>query len=266
MEQFWLQVTRTAEANIGRIIGAVATLLIGLAALRYLTAPFRRLLQRSRLEPSLVSFLANSVWGLILVVTTLAVLQELGVETASLLTVLAAAGLAVALSLQNTLANFTAGLVLLSFRMLRVGDVIETGGMRGRVSEIFPFHVVLITDDNQTVTLPHSLLTGNGFRNQSSLPSRRVQWLLPLGPNDNFVVAKQALQNELGAEPRILSEPPPRVYVQEWSADKRVAAVQAWTLPIHFQIVQEDLLERLGLALAAVHKAADDRPSQGAPR
>ena len=128
---------------------------------------------------------------------TIGVLQQLGVETASLLTVLGAAGLAVALSLQNTLANFTAGLLLLSFRMFRVGDTIEAAGVRGRVSEIFPFHVVLVTEDNQAVTVPHSLLTGSGFRNQSMLPARRVQWSLPVRTEDNLAAAREALRGRL---------------------------------------------------------------------
>src|ERR1700692_3948885 len=123
MEAFWHEVWRRLDPHVGRILGAVVIVLVGVLALRYLTTPFRRLLERSRLEPSLVSFLANTVWGLLLVVIAIGVLQQLGVETTSLLTVLAAAGLAIALSLQNTLANFTAGLLLLSFRMLRVGDV-----------------------------------------------------------------------------------------------------------------------------------------------
>src|SRR5262245_38884076 len=158
MDGFWQEFRKWADLYAGPVTGAAAILVVGFLALRYLVAPLRRLLERGRLETATVSFLANSARGLLFVVVVIGVLQQLGVETASLLTVLAAGGLAVALSLQNTLANFTAGLLLLSFRLLRAGDLIEAGPLRGRVAEILPFHAVLVAEDGQVVTVPHALL------------------------------------------------------------------------------------------------------------
>jgi small conductance mechanosensitive channel len=258
LQEFW----HRAEANAGRMMGALVILILGLLALRYLTPPFRRLLERSRMEPSIVSFLSNTVWALILIVMTIGALQQLGVETASLLTVLGAAGLAVALSLQNTLANFTAGLLLLSFRMLRVGDMVEVGGVRGRVTEIFPFHVVLVTEDNQTVTMPNSMLTANVFRNQSTQSFRRMQWSLPLRAGADLGLAKEALRGRLLNDPRIQANPPPRIFVQEWNDDKCVLAVQAWTAAYQYQAVQEDLLEGLHKALGELHSTAGKLPDE----
>src|SRR5947209_8564718 len=131
MDELWQELRTRADLYAGHILGVVVILAIGFVGLRYLVGPFRRLLDRSRVEPSTASFFANSAKSLIIIVVVIGALQQLGVETASLLTVLAAGGLAVALSLQNMLANFTAGMLLLSFRMLRVGDVIEAGSMRG---------------------------------------------------------------------------------------------------------------------------------------
>src|SRR5262249_29442617 len=161
---------------------------------RYLTAPLRRLLGRSRLDPAVTSLLVHSARGLLLAVIVVGVLQELGVETASLLTVLAAARLAVAPSLQSTLANFAAGLALLAFGRLRSGDALEVGGLPGRVTAIYPFHLVLVTDDNQPAEVPHVLLTGGVFRNLTALPVRRVEWTLPLRPADDLAVVKEALR------------------------------------------------------------------------
>src|SRR5439155_15248857 len=96
----------------------------------------------------------------------------------------------------------TAGLILLSFRLLRVGDLIESGPMRGRVTEILPFHVVLVSADNQTVTVPNSVLTGGGFVNHTARPSRRAQWLLPLRPGDDLTATKAALCERLRADRR----------------------------------------------------------------
>jgi small conductance mechanosensitive channel len=256
MDVFWQQLRRLAELYAGHILGAAAIVAVGFVALRYLVAPLRRLMERSRIEPSTTSFLANSLRGLLLVVIVIAVLQQLGVETTSLLTVLATAGVAVALSLQNTLANFTAGLILLSFRLLRVGDVIESGPMRGRVTEMLPFHVILLTADNQMVAVPNSVLVGSGFVNHTTRPTRRAQWLLPVRSTDDLAAAKAALVERLLADARVLREPAPRAFVQEWGDDKRVLAVQAWTATADHPAAQEELLEALGQTLERLRPAA----------
>ncbi len=246
MDGLWVELGNWLKANAGHLAGAAAFLVVGVFALRYLIAPFRRLLERGRMEPSGASFLANTARGLLIAVIIIGVLQQLGVETASLLTVLATAGLAIALSLQNTLANFTAGLLVLAFRLARVGDVIDVGGLRGRVSDLYPFHVVLVTDDNQVVTVPNTLLTTGGVRNFSALPRRRAQWSLPLPAGADLAAAKAALLERLRAEPRVLAEPAPRAFVQEWAADRLVLAVQAWTAAADNAAAQEELLEALG--------------------
>ncbi len=254
MDRFWEVFWVSVYPWLWNGFGAVLILVVGLLVLRYLMPPLRRGLERSRMEPSLVSFLTNSVRGILLVVIGIGILQRLGVPTGSLLTVLAAAGLAVALSLQNTLANFTAGLVLLSFRLLRVGDLIETGTIRGRVAEIFPFHVVLITSDNQVVTVPNTQLMAASFRNASTLPTLRVQWTLAVCASDDLKSLREKLRERLLADPRIHREPPPRVLVQEWSDDKRLLAIQAWTSAAEAPLVQEELLEPLGLALETLRQ------------
>jgi small conductance mechanosensitive channel len=252
MDGLWQQLWQWAGAYAGHVARAACILGAGVLALRYLVAPLRRLLERGRVTGAAASFLTNTARGLILAVIVIGVLHLLGVETASLLTVLATAGLAVALSLQNALANFTAGLLVLAFRMVRVGDVIDVGGLRGRVSDLFPFHVVLVTEDNQAVTVPNTMLTGGGVRNFTALPLRRAQWSLPLAAGADLGAAKEALLARLRADPRVLREPPPRAFVQEWGSDKRVLAVQAWTTAADQPAVQEELLEALGLALEAL--------------
>jgi small conductance mechanosensitive channel len=265
MDAFWQELHQWAGTYAGRVVGAAALLVVGVLALRYTVAPLRRLLERGQVQAASASFVVNSARGLLLVAIVLGVLQQLGVATASLLTVLAAGGVAVALSLQSTLANFTSGLLLLSFRMVRVGDLIESGSFRGRVSEIFPFHIVLITEDNQVVTVPNSALTGNGFRNLSARPTRRAQWVLPLKPEDNLDAVKGALTARLLTDPRVLHEPPPRAFVQEWADDKRMLAVQAWCATADYPAVQEELLEALGLAAEGVRPARGEATEAPSP-
>jgi len=120
MDELWQKLQPQAVHYAGHIVGAALILILGWLVLRFLVGPLRRLLGRSRLDPSVASFLANSARTIILVVVILALLQQLGVQTTSLLTLLGAAGLAIGLALQNLLSNFCSGLSLLSFRTRRV--------------------------------------------------------------------------------------------------------------------------------------------------
>jgi small conductance mechanosensitive channel len=257
VDDLWRELCDTARDYAGHLIGAALLLLVGWFALRLMVGPFRRLLERSRLDPSAASFLANSARTAILVVIVLGVLQQLGVQTASLLTLLGTAGVAIALSLQGSLANFASGLILLSFRMVRVGDLVEVGDVRGRITDMLPFHVVLVTADNQRVTLPNSTLTGGPVRNHSAQPTRRVQWTLPLTERDDLTTIKEALRAKLLANKRILRDEPVTMFLQDWSDDKQTLVVQAWTQTADFQAVQQELLEELGATLAGTRKQVE---------
>ncbi len=252
MDDLWRRFPDLALDYGGRLLASALILGVGWLAIRFVVSPLRQLLARSRIDPSAASFLANSARSALWVVVALGVLHQLGVETASLLTLVGAAGLAVALSLQGSLANFAAGILLLSFRLVRVGDLVETGDLRGRVTEILPFHVILTTPDNQRVTVPNTLLTNSPFRNHSALPMRRMQWTLTLGRPDDVAAVKEALRRRLASDARLLAEPAPQLYFQDWGDEKRVLAVTAWTATADSLAVQQELLEVLGSTLDAV--------------
>jgi small conductance mechanosensitive channel len=251
MEELWQKFQPQVVLYSGHVAGAALILVLGWLVLRFLVGPLRELLGRSRLDPSVASFLANSARTIILVVVTLALLQQLGVQTTSLLTLLGAAGLAIGLALQNLLSNFFSGLSLLSFRMVRVGDLIEVGEVRGRVADMLPFFVVVDTLDNQRITVPNTLLTSGPVRNNTLLPARRVAWTLPVPAAADLAALKEALRARLLADPRVLKEPAPLLYVQEWGLDKHVLAVAAWVATPDYLAVQQQMLEELGRAAGA---------------
>jgi small conductance mechanosensitive channel len=163
--------------------------------------------------------------------------------------------LAVSLALQGSLANFASGLVVLSFRIVRVGDLIETGDIKGRVVELLPFHAVLVTADNQRVTVPNTILTSSSVRNHTSLPTRRAEWNLQLSSQDDLAAVKEALRARLTSDARILTDPAPHFYVKEWTEDKRMLVVSAWTATADHSTVQQDLLEVLGRAVQQLRQA-----------
>jgi small conductance mechanosensitive channel len=246
VDEFWNTIRAHSLELSERVAAAVFILLLGWLAGRILVGPLGRLLGRSRLDPSVASFLVSTTRSILLLVVLAAALQQLGVQTASLLTLLGTAGLAVALSLQGSLANFAAGLLVLSFRIVRVGDLVEVGDVRGRVSEMLPFHVVIDTSDNQRVTVPNTLLTTNPVRNNSRLPTRRARWALSVAAGRDLEAVKQALRDRLRAEPRVRPEPPLEVVVRDWAEDRRTLEVSAWVATEDYAAVQAELLEDLG--------------------
>jgi small conductance mechanosensitive channel len=259
MDERFQQIPLWLREYAHRLLGALLIVLLGWVATRLLVGPLRRLVSRSRLDVSVASFLVNSVRTAILLVVLLAVLQQFGLETTSLLTLLGTAGLAVALSLQGSLANFASGLLLLTFRTVRIGDFIEVGDVRGRVSEMLPFHIVLETLDNQRITVPNTLLTSGPVRNNTFLATRRVQWTLPIPGRDDLAAAKEALRARLQAEPRIRPDPAPQLLVQEWTPDRRTLVITAWTATADYLDVQQEMLEELGRSLESL-RPREDRP------
>jgi small conductance mechanosensitive channel len=261
MEELWNNLRPRLAELAGHVAGAAFVVLLGWLAGRFLVGPLRRVLGRSRLDPSVASFLVSTARSALLIVVLVTVLQQLGVETTSLIALLGTAGLAVALSLQGSLANFAAGLLILSFRIVRVGDQVEVGDVRGRVSDMLPFHVVIDTVDNQRITVPNTLLTGGPVRNNSVLTSRRVEWKLTVSAQRDLAAARQAILDRLRSDARVLREPAPEVWVSEWAEDKRTLTAAAWVATTVCLAVKQELLEELGRSLAQA--AGTDKP--GAP-
>jgi small conductance mechanosensitive channel len=253
VHQFWLNYG-------GRILGAALILGAGWLLIRYLVTPLRRLLARSHMDPLGASFLVNSLRTVLLFAVLLGVLNQLGVETTSLLTLLGAVALAVSLSLQGSLANFASGLLILWFRIVRVGDQIESGDLKGRIVELLPFHAVLLTADNQRVTVPNTLLTNGPVRNHSAQPTRRCEWNLSVKAGEDLAAIKDGLRARLLKDPRILADPAPQVFVKDWADDKRVLTATAWTTTPNHADVQQEMVEALGLRLEELRKAAVHGP------
>jgi small conductance mechanosensitive channel len=143
---------------------AAAILVVGWFAARATTGLLARFLRGVRLDPTLIGFLTSMAYAFVLIVVGVAVLAQLGVQTASLVAVLGAIGLA--LSLQSSLANLASGIMILLFRLFRVGDTIEISNVRGRVLEILVFQTILISDDGQRVFVPNAKITAEIVRHR----------------------------------------------------------------------------------------------------
>ncbi|MBK0382762.1 mechanosensitive ion channel [Pedobacter sp. SD-b] len=195
------------------LVKAVLVAFIGWQIVKFLSKAFGNLLIKKEIDPSLTVFLKSLVHNGLLILLIFSVLSTLGIEMTSFIAILGAAGLAIGLALQGSLANFAGGVLILVFKPFKVGDVIEAQGEVASVSEIQIFHTVLKTFDNKTIILPNGNLYNNKIINYSTEPARKMQWVFGIGYNDDIDKAKQIIKDVIYADERILDRDTPYIYV-----------------------------------------------------
>jgi len=157
-----------------RIVGVVILFLVGRWVARAIGRGVKRILTKRKVDEMLVQFASNMARYAVLLFVGLACLELFGIQTMSLIAVLGAAGLAVGLALQGTLAHFASGVMLLLYRPFKLGEVIETADVIGAVEKLGLFSTTLLTPDNKTITVPNGKIWGSTLKNLSDRPTRRV--------------------------------------------------------------------------------------------
>ena len=228
-----------------RIVTALLIFVIGRWIAKIIVNFVERIMLKGKLDEMLVRFLGNIIKALLLIVVILAALEQLGVETTSALAILGAAGLAVGLSLQSSLSNFAAGVMLISFRPFKVGDYIEAGGTAGIVESIAIFNTVFRTGDNREVTVPNGQIYGGTIVNYSARDTRRIDMTFSIGYDDDIKQAKELIEQTLNEDERILADPAPAIMVMELGASSVDIAVRPWVKADDYWSVRPDLLEKI---------------------
>jgi small conductance mechanosensitive channel len=211
-----------------RILTALLILIVGRWMARALRTIIRRALERAKIEATVASFFSNLGYGVFLTFVILAALAKLGIQTTSFIAVLGAAGLAVGLALQGSLANFAAGVLLLVFRPLRVGDYVEGAGVSGKVDEIHIFTTSLATPDNKRVIIPNAKLMNDNITNYTILGQRRVDLTIGVGYGENLARVKEVIADVLAGDERILTEPAPTIGVLALASSSVDFVVRPW--------------------------------------
>ncbi len=233
------------------LILALVILVVGIKLAGSLSRIIQRLMKKGNLDPSLVSFLGSLSRWLLITFVVIAALERVGFETSSLVAVLGAATLAVALSLKDQLSNLAAGVLLLIFRPFRLGETIEGAGVLGTVEEISILTTRLKTPDGKVVIVPNGKLTGDTITNVSRNPHRRIDMVIGIGYDDDLPKAKRVLEEILAAEPRVLDDPAPRVMVSELADSSVNLAVRPWVRQEDWWSTRCHLLETIKLRLDA---------------
>jgi small conductance mechanosensitive channel len=228
-----------------RILSAIVIALIGwwlAGAIERIT--HRALLRTAHMDVTVGAFLSSLIYYAALVVTFVVILQIVGIEATSLVAVLGAASLAVGLALQGTLSNMAAGVMLLIFRPLRIGDSIEVAGKSGTVKNLNLFMTELASADNVQVLIPNGQVWGTAMTNFSVYPTRRVSvtFVVPLDRDPEGTAAR--LLATLKGDQRVLGAPPPNVAVSNITDKGAEITMEAWASAADAGAVRTDYVRQ----------------------
>jgi small conductance mechanosensitive channel len=211
-----------------KVLGALAVVVLGRIVAGWLRAVARKGLTRADFDATLVPFLANLVFIALMTFVLISAAGLVGIPVTSFVAVIGAAGLAVALAFQGTLSNFSSGVMLLTFRPFKVGDVVEAGGTTGVVQEIGIFTTTINTLDNVKIIVPNTTISSDTIKNFSANPTRRIDLVMGVGYGDDLNVAMQTINTVLSEDDRILSDPAPQVAVAELADSSVNIVVRPW--------------------------------------
>jgi small conductance mechanosensitive channel len=234
-----------------KVIGAIALFVVGRIVSGALRRATRGALERSSVDASLTPFLSSLVYYLALAVVVIAVLNLFGIQTASVIAVFAAAGLAIGLAMQGTLSNFAAGVMLLIFRPFRIGDFVEVAGTAGSVQEIGIFSSVLHTPDNVKITVPNSAIYGDTVKNYSANDTRRNDLTIGISYDDDIARAIDVIRKVLSGDSRVLDDPEPLVAVGDLGDSSVNLLVRPWCAGSDYWPLRFDLTRQLKEELEA---------------
>jgi small conductance mechanosensitive channel len=245
MENFTDQMVNFATSYGLKIIGAVLILVLGRMAAGFVRKVVRRMLQKSKADEALVSFISSLGFLFILVISVIAALAKFGIQTTSIVAVLGAAGFAIGFALQGSLANLAAGVMLLIFRPFRIGDLVEVAGVLGIVKEIHVFNSELAALDNVKILVPNGKIIGDIIRNISGYKTRRIDLVFGIGYSSSISKAYDVIQGEIKSDQRILAEPAPQIAVSELADSSVNLVVRPWVQKDDYWNVRFDLTRKI---------------------
>ncbi|MCC5812150.1 MAG: mechanosensitive ion channel [Ectothiorhodospiraceae bacterium] len=244
-EEIVLVIQESGTELVLNLLAAIVIFLVGRWVALFVHRLVVKAMERAKLEPILVKFLGNMIYALLLIFVVLAAISQVGIQTTSLIAVLGAAGLAVGLALQGSLANFAAGVLIIIFRPYRVGDYIEGGGVAGTIDEVQIFTTVLNTPDNRRVIVPNGQMMSGTITNYSSHPTRRVDLVASVSYDDDSDKVREVLRGIVDSDERVLKEPAPNIRMSAHGDSSVDWIVRPWVKAEDYWGVYWDLTERI---------------------
>lgn len=227
------------------IISALIILFIGNLIVKAVANSVSKVLQKKKMDRAVVEFVHGLVRYLLFVIVLIAALGRLGVQTASVVAVIGAAGLAVGLALQGSLSNFAAGVLIVAFRPFKSGDYVEIGGVAGSVDSIQIFQTVLTTPDNKMVVVPNGSVIGSPITNYSRHDTRRIDLMIGVSYNADLQKTKALLTKICESDERVLKEPGVQVGVHTLADSSVNFVVRPWVSTAEYWNVYFDLMQAI---------------------
>jgi len=241
LDAVWSWVT-TYSLNI---IGAILIFIVGKWLARRVSNLLTRLLQKNNFDLALVHFLTNLTYYALVVLVVVAAAGRLGINTASFLTVIGAAGLAVGLALKDSLSNFAAGVMLVVFRPFTIGDVVSTAGITAKVEKITIFNTMFCSADNQLIIVPNNKIISDIITNINAKNTRRIDLTVGISYSDDMAKTKEILARLAKEHSRVLADPAPTIAVAELADSSVNLVFRPWVKTADYWDVRFDLTEKI---------------------
>lgn len=243
---------------LGNVVAAIVILVLGFIISGWAK---RRIIalsdKHAKLDNTLFDFLGNILRYLILAFAGLFVLNTFGIQTTSIVAVIGAAGLAIGLALQGTLSNVAAGVMIIMFRPIKLGDFVEIGGEMGTVKSISLNYTELASAANVQIIIPNAQVWGNTIINYSIYPTRRAEWIFGVSYDSDLKLAEDTIRTTIMADPRSKTDPAPFIQVNNLGDFSVDFLVRVWVDSADFFAYQADMKRAVKEAL---DKAGVDIP------
>ncbi|EKF9594618.1 small-conductance mechanosensitive channel MscS [Vibrio cholerae] len=233
------------------VISAILILFIGNLVVKGVAGSVANVLKKKEMDKAVVDFIHGLVRYTLFIIVLIAALSRIGVQTASVVAVIGAAGLAVGLALQGSLSNFAAGVLIVAFRPFKSGDYVEIGGVAGSVDSIQIFQTVLKSPDNKMVVVPNSAVIGGAITNYSRHETRRVDMVIGVSYKSDLQKTKRVLRETLEKDPRILKDPDMTIGVLTLADSSIDFVVRPWCKTSDYWAVYFDSMQAIKEALDA---------------
>ncbi|GIB92584.1 small-conductance mechanosensitive channel MscS [Vibrio cholerae] len=233
------------------VISAILILFIGNLVVKGVAGSVANVLKKKEMDKAVVDFIHGLVRYTLFIIVLIAALSRIGVQTASVVAVIGAAGLAVGLALQGSLSNFAAGVLIVAFRPFKSGDYVEIGGVAGSVDSIQIFQTVLKSPDNKMVVVPNSAVIGGAITNYSRHATRRVDMVIGVSYKSDLQKTKRVLRETLEKDPRILKDPDITIGVLTLADSSINFVVRPWCKTEDYWKVYYDSMQAIKEALDA---------------
>tara|TARA_B100001094_G_scaffold328473_1_gene388965 strand:+ start:3164 stop:3991 length:828 start_codon:yes stop_codon:yes gene_type:complete len=241
----WDQITELLSSFGISLFIALCILVIGRQVIKIVIKVISSALERSNTEDTVRIFVTNLLNTLLMIVVFIAAINQLGIETTSIIAVLGAAGLAIGLALQGSLANFAAGILIVIYRPYKVGDYIQADNHLGTVNDIQIFSTVLRTPDNKLVVVPNGSIMNGSIVNFSNQDTRRIDMVIGCSYEDDIDKVKAVLTDIVAKDDRVLSDPKTRIAVSELADSSVNFIVRPWVKNPDYLDVMYSLTEEI---------------------